>query len=105
PALRTTIWFTAGLRPPVGTAPAYALPRASQLLRLLEDLAFGLDRRRDDELGLLQLLDALSAHRPHARADGAHEVQGAVLGEGRSEEDLLQRARHAHPDASAARQV
>src|SRR5512132_4011159 len=51
PALSTTIWFTAELRPPVRTAPARSLPRAPQLLRLLEDLAFGLDRGRDDQLG------------------------------------------------------
>src|ERR1041384_7869873 len=95
PALRTTIWFR-------GTSP---LPRAPQLLRLLEDLALGLDRRRDDELGLLQLADALRAHGAHAGPDGAHQVQRAVLGEGRPEQDLLQRARLPHPDARAARQV
>src|SRR6266850_2113608 len=95
PALRTTIWFR-------GASP---LPRAPQLLRLLEDLALGLDRRRDDELGLLQLADALRAYRAHAGPDGAHQVQRAVLGEGRPEQDLLQRARLPDPDARAARQV
>src|SRR5437763_14006221 len=69
PALRTTIWFR-------GASP---LPRAPQLLRLLEDLALGLDRRRDDELGLLQLADALRAHRAHAGPDGAPQAQRAGL--------------------------
>src|SRR2546423_2420234 len=96
PACRTTIWFR-GRSPP--------LPRPPQLLRLLEDLALRLDRRRDDQLRLLQLADALRADGAHAGADGAHEVEGAVFGEGRSEQDLLVRAVHAHPDASAARQV
>src|SRR2546427_1724186 len=41
PALRTTIWFTGGA----------ALAWTPQLLRLLEDLAFGLDGGRDDQLG------------------------------------------------------
>src|SRR5512146_268464 len=72
PALRTTIWLTRGT----------ALPRPPQLLRLLEDLALGLDRRRDDELRLLQLADGLRAHRAHARADRAREVERAGLGEG-----------------------
>src|SRR5262245_61056266 len=51
PALRTTIWFKAPPRSPAATAPASLLPRPPQLLRLLEDLALGLDRRRDDQLG------------------------------------------------------
>src|SRR5947207_7711549 len=95
PALRTTIWFRG----------AFPLPRAPQLLRLLEDLALGLDRRRDDELGLLQLADALRAHRAHAGPDRPHQVERAVLGEGRPEQDLVEGAGHAHPDAGAARQV
>src|SRR5690242_3466433 len=81
PALRTTIWFTGG-----------RLPRPPQLLGLLEDLALGLDGRRDDELGLLQLADGLRTHGAHARADGTDEIQRAVLRERRAEEDLLQRA-------------
>src|ERR1041384_3829007 len=96
PALRTTIWVTEDTSP-AGTAPARSLPRAPQLLRLLEDLALRLDRRRDDQLGLLQLLDALRAHRAHAGADGADEIERAVLGERRSEEDLIQRAGHTDP--------
>src|SRR5213592_374346 len=73
PALRTTIWFTGGA----------ALAWTPQLLRLLEDLAFGLDGGRDDQLGLLQLADRLGPHRAHAGADGPDEVQRAVLREGR----------------------
>src|SRR5882762_11154523 len=95
PALRTTIWFR----------DASPLPRAPQLLRLLEDLALGLDRRRDDELGLLQLANALRAHRAHAGANGSDQVDRAVLGEGRAEQNLLQRSGDAHADARAARQV
>src|SRR2546426_8859670 len=95
PALRTTIWFT-------GDA---ALAWTPQLLRLLEDLALGLDGGRDDQLGLLQLADRLGPHRAHAGADGPDEVQRAVLREGRPEEDLLERARDADADARAARQV
>src|SRR5882672_6668580 len=81
------------------------LPRDPQLLGALEDLPLGLDRGRDDQLGLLQLLDVHGAHRAHAGADGAHEVQGPVLGERGAEQDLLERPRDAHPDARAARQV
>src|SRR5947208_15904779 len=95
PALRTTIWFTGG----------GALAWTPQLLRLLEDLAFGLDGGRDDQLGLLQLADRLGPHRAHAGADGPDEVQRAVLREGRPEEDLLERARDADADARTARQV
>src|SRR5215510_6748396 len=101
PAFRTTIWFTKSPRAPVATAPARPLPRAPQLLCLLEDLALGLDRRRDDDLGLLQLADAEGAHRAHAGADRTHQVQRAVLGEGRTEQDLLERSRDAHADTGA----
>jgi ribosome-associated protein len=44
----------------------------AQLLGALEDLALGLDRGRDDQLGLLQLADVHGAHLAHAGADGAH---------------------------------
>src|SRR5207247_503302 len=84
---------------------SHALARATELLGLLEDLAFGLDRGGDDQLGLLQFADVARAHRAHAGPDRAHEVQGAVLGEGRTEEDLLERPRDAHANAGAARQV
>src|SRR5919197_310038 len=88
PALRTTIWFT-------GDA---ALAWTPQLLRLLEDLALGLDRGRDDELRLLQLADRLRAHRAHAGADSPDEIQRAVFREGGAEENLLERARDADAD-------
>src|SRR5712692_10112948 len=68
---------------------ASALARGPELLSALEYLAFRLDGRRDDELGLLQFADAHRAHRPHAGADGPDEVQRPVLGEGRAEEDLI----------------
>src|SRR5262245_62583424 len=58
---------------------ASPLPRGSQLLGALEHLAFGLDRRSDDQLGLLQLADVARADRAHARADGADQVHRAFL--------------------------
>src|ERR1700730_7520313 len=81
------------------------LPRRPQLLGALEDLALGLDRGRDDQLGLLQLPDVHGADRSHAGADRADEVEGAVLGEGGPEEDLLERARDADANARATGQV
>src|SRR5262245_56990971 len=95
PALRTTIWFTGGV----------ALAWTPQLLRLLEDLAFGLDRGRDDDFRLLQLADGLRPDRAHARANGADEIQRAVFRERRAEENLLERARDTDANARAARQV
>src|SRR6266511_4581583 len=75
------------------------LAGAAQLLGLLEDLPFCLDRRSDDQLRLLELADALRAHRPHAGPDGSDEVQRAVLGERGPEENLLEWARDADADA------
>src|SRR4029453_13694453 len=72
--------------PPVG--------RGTQLLGPLEDLPFRLDGRGDDQLRLLQLADVHRAHRAHARTDRAHQVERAVLGERRAEEDLLERPGH-----------
>src|SRR3989442_3073058 len=105
---RTAIVSTAFTPPSLnldGPWPSIALAGPPQLLRLLEDLAFRLDRRRDDQLGLLQLADVLGPDGAHARADRAHEVQRAVLGERRAEQDLLERARDADANARAARQV
>src|SRR5712692_10088277 len=99
PKSTTAILSVSSIARPTGLA------RASELLGLLEDLAFGLDRGGDDQLGLLKLADVARSHRSHARPDRAHEVQRAVLGEGGSEEDLLERSRDAHADAGAARQV
>src|SRR5215470_12980840 len=83
----------------VSTMLGGALPRAAELLGLLEDLAFGLDRRRDDQLGLLELTDVAGSHRAHARANGADQVERSILGEGRPEKDLLQRPGDADADA------
>src|SRR5262245_38567796 len=88
PKSTTAILSTASIR-------AARLPRAPELLSLLEDLAFRLDRGRDDQLRLLELPDVLGAHRSHARADGSHQIQGPVLREGGPEEDLLERPRAA----------
>src|SRR4029453_4503290 len=85
--------------------PSPPLARGAQLLGPLEDLPFRLDGRGDDQLRLLKLADVHGAHRSHAGPDRAHEVQGAVLGEGGAEEDLLERAGDPDADAGAARQV
>src|SRR5712691_5991295 len=53
----------------LGRLVATLLPRASELLGLLEDLAFGLDRGSDDQLSLLQFADVARSHRSHARPD------------------------------------
>src|SRR4051812_2077169 len=44
------------------------------LLSLLKELAFVLDRRRDHELGLLELAQRARAADPHGGAKGADEV-------------------------------
>src|SRR5438094_8833020 len=90
PKSRTAILSSVSTRDPLAGPP--------QLLCLLEDLPFRLDRRRDDQLGLLELADALRTDGAHARADRAHEVERAVFRERGPEEDLLERARHAHAD-------
>src|SRR6266511_5902360 len=99
---------SAGTRPtgpPQGNDARLPLAGRAQLLGALEDLPFGLDGRRDDELGLLRLADIQGAVGARARADRADEIQGPVLGEGRAKEDLLERPRHAHADAGAPRQI
>src|SRR5947208_1391045 len=98
PKSRTAILSGASMRRP-------ALPGPSQLLGLLEDLPFGLDRRRDDQLRQLKLADAPGAHRAHAGSDGADQVERAVLGERGPDEDLLERARDADADPRAPRLV
>src|SRR2546426_12325637 len=90
---------------PAPTDMDVPLPRAPELLSLLEDLSFRLDGRRDDQLRLPQLPDRSRADRAHAGADRADEVQRAVLGERGTEEDLLQRSRDADTDPRAARKV
>src|SRR6202171_51799 len=77
----------------------------AQLLGPLEHLTFGLDGRGDDELSLLELLDALRADRAHACPDRPDEIERAVLGERGTEEDLLERPRDSHADARPPRQV
>src|SRR4029453_5783327 len=85
--------------------PNLPLARRPQLLGPLEDLPFRLDGRGDDQLRLLQLADVHGAHPAHALANRAAEVERAVLCEARSEENLLERSRHAHANPCAARQV
>src|SRR6266545_3443279 len=67
--------------PPTGLGPLSA--RAAEFLRLLEDLALGLDRRGDDQLRELEFPDVPGPDRAHARPDRADEVDRAVLRERR----------------------
>src|SRR5207249_9260002 len=73
-------------------------------LRSLQALAFGLQRRGDHDLGLLELLDRLIATRRHRRAEGAEQVEAAVVLVGRPDQDLLERAPDLGLDPGAPRQ-
>ena len=63
------------------------------------DLALGLERRCDHDLGLLEALEVLVAGGGHRGAQAAEEVQGAVVLVRRAEQDLLERP----ADAGATR--
>src|SRR2546430_3896112 len=82
---------------PVRGAHAHALVS-------LQRLALGLQGRRDNDLGAIELSEVLVPARRHRGAQPAEEVEGAVVLARRPDEDLLQgsvlRARH----AGAARQ-
>ena len=57
-------------------------------LRPLEVFAFGLQGRRHHYLGLLELLDRLVAARRHGRAEGAEQVEAAVIFMGGPDQDF-----------------
>src|SRR5262245_33793286 len=74
-------------------------------LAALEALALGLQRGGHHDLGLLVLLDRLVAGGRHRRAQGAEEVEGAVVLVGGADEDLVERAALPGVHAGATRQV
>src|SRR3954449_7694523 len=78
-----------GLRVRCGGRATRAHP---DLLRALQLLALGLQRRRDHQLRAVELRDVAVAARRHRRPQAAHEVERAVVLVGRTGEDLLQRA-------------
>src|SRR5256884_179814 len=78
-------------RPPDAGRPGPLVTHA-HLLGPLEALALGLERGGHHDLRLLELLHRLVAARRHGRAQGAEQVQAAVVLVGRAEEDLLERA-------------
>src|SRR5512132_258774 len=88
-----------------GGASTLALSTHADALAALEALAFGLQRGGNHHLGLLELLDRLVPGGGHRRAQGAEQVQGAVVLVGRADEDLVERAPLAGVHARAARQV
>src|SRR5262249_7482417 len=92
-----------GEGPAAGPGP-FLLAHADAL-GLLEDLALRLDRRRQDQLGELELADRPRPHRSHARLERADQVHGAVVGERRAVEDLLERPDHADADPGPPREV
>src|SRR3954447_16115326 len=71
-------------------------------LRALVALALGPDRRRDDEFGLLELLDVRIARRRHRRRERTEQVERAVVLVGGTDEDLAKRRHLARPHARAA---
>src|SRR5688572_24251951 len=76
----------------------------SYSLRLLERFTLGFDRRREHDLGLLELVDVLVAAGRHRRAERSHEVQrSVVLGRG-PHEDLLEARHLLHLNAGPARE-
>src|SRR5436853_2405491 len=74
-------------------------------LHRLEKLAFGFDRWRDDNFGLLKLRDIFCADVTHASGDGADEILTAVINFGRAEENLSQRTGCADFDPRSAGKI
>ena len=70
----------------------------------LERLALGLDRRREHDLGLLEVVDRLVAAGRHRRPERAHQVQRPVVLARGADDDLLERGVLVDLDARAARQ-
>src|SRR3954463_2024873 len=80
-------------------------PAHADALRALECLAFGLQRRRDHDLGLLELLERLVAGGGHRRAERTEEVHGAVVVVRRPGEDLGERSPLTRMHSRATREV
>src|SRR4051812_650315 len=74
-----------GLRVRGGGRPARPHP---DLLRALELLALGLQRRRDHQLRAVELRDVAVTARRHRGPQPAHEIERAVVLVGRAGEDL-----------------
>src|SRR5437764_13871298 len=88
-----------------GGASTLPLSAHADALAVLEALALGLQRGGHHDLGLLELLDRLVPGGGHRRAQGAEEVESAVVFVGRADEDLVDRAPLAGMYASPAGQV
>src|SRR5438270_11073552 len=73
-------------------------------LLTLELLALGLERRRDGQLGAVELGDVAVAAGRHRGAQRAHQVEGPVVLPRGALDDLLERAVLSGRDAGAARQ-
>ena len=68
------------------------------------DLALGLDRRREHDLGLLEVVDRLVATGRHRRPERAHQVQRPVVLARGADDDLLERCDLLGLHAGAARE-
>src|SRR5581483_4302349 len=73
-----------------------SMPHPDALLRLV-GLALGLDPRRDDELGLLELLDRGVARRRHRGRERAEQLGRAVVLGRRYDQDLPERGHLLRP--------
>src|ERR1700716_3160916 len=74
------------------------------MLGLLERLALGRDRRRDDHLHVLKLRNVPCATHAERRPQRTGEVLGTIVDAGGPKQDLVQRRLGADMDARAARQ-
>src|SRR2546421_1772006 len=74
-------------------------------LAALKALALGLQGGGHHDLGLLELLDRVVAGGGHRRAQGAEQVEGAVVLVGGTDEDLVERAPLTGVHTRAAGQV
>src|SRR6187549_3643834 len=72
-------------------------------LRPLQRLAFGLQRRRNHDFGLLEVFDVDVATGRHRRAQRAEEIHPAVVLVRRADQYLLQGAPRRGLDAGTAR--
>src|ERR1700688_4044671 len=77
----------------------------AHVLGLLEDLAFGGDRRRDHHLHVLELGDVASAADTEGGAQRPSEVLASVVDPRRAQQDLAQGGLGANVNASTARKV
>src|SRR5437868_2437908 len=71
----------------------------------LKKFPFSLNRRRDDDFGLLKLGQIFRADVTHAGGNRADKVLAAVIYFSRSEQNLFKRAGRADANPSAARQT